>query len=667
MLVCSAPENTCAPAVGGILAGVLAWLLLFWISAAPLWAQEEEAAPAPAETPSQTCAPAPAAEPALSDVPVTYESPGSAAAPASGLTLHCFKIVGAHYVKASDIKKQMSMPLPPLIPIKKLIPGKAEKIPFNKEDLEADIDQIKLFYRTQGFYHATITPRINRKDGKVDVVLYIIEGPWVKVTSLIVHGTEAIDAVGMATIEGDSELHVGGRYSDDRYENLKRSYLGYLQNHGYYRAKVTGKVYLDDKADTARVIIDINPGPLSYFGDIKVEGAELTPEFLIRQKLTFKPGEVYSASKTFDSQKNLYDTDLFQSVSIIPGDVPANETTIPMTVSVKEKKQRSLRLGVGYGDEDLLRTKFNLRIRNLGGGGRLLDLEAKYSAIESKGTATLTNPQIFGSRFDFATSAGWVHRELPSFNDNSYYTYERLERDLPWKFRVYFGHAYEYARPYDIPLSTLLILENTAPGKAYRSSMGIWGLSQDTTVTPNDPTGGGKIIINGECATDFLGSNLEFFRMTAEVRRYHTIVKDVVISGRLKFGIIQPIQETDQIPIQRRFFSGGYDSNRGYRLDYLGPRSPSGDPLGGDVDVEGNLQIRVPLYNKLRAVGFVDFGNVYFKASDIDLGRLKYAVGCGINYLTPIGPIGIYLAQPTNPINPRTDTLRVHFTIGPSF
>ena len=184
MLVCSAPENTCAPAVGGILAGVLAWLLLFWISAAPLWAQEEEAAPAPPAAPSAVCGETPAAEPALSDVPVIYSSPGSAATPASGLTLRCLKIVGAHYVKASDIKKQMSMPLPPLIPIKKLIPGKAEKIPFNKEDLEADIDQIKLFYRTQGFYHAIVTPRINRKDGKVDVVLYIIEGPWVKVTSL---------------------------------------------------------------------------------------------------------------------------------------------------------------------------------------------------------------------------------------------------------------------------------------------------------------------------------------------------------------------------------------------------------------------------------------------------------------------------------------------------
>jgi outer membrane translocation and assembly module TamA len=99
----------------------------------------------------------------------------------------------------------------------------------------------------------------------------------------------------------------------------------------------------------------------------------------------------------------------------------------------------------------------------------------------------------------------------------------------------------------------------------------------------------------------------------------------------------------------------------------LGPRSSSGDPLGGDAVVEGNLQGRVPVYKQFRAVGFMDFGNVYFTAADIDLGQLKYAAGFGFTYVTPIGPVGIYFAWPLNPIDPSVDTFRVHFTIGPSF
>lgn len=576
------------------------------------------------------------------------------------LILQSFQIVGAETIKAGKIKKQMTMPLPSRWPWRK-------KPTFKKASLEADIEQLKVFYRTQGFYHTRITPDIHQKDGRVEVILHIHEGPWVKVTQLEIKGTEVIDPSDLAKLQAQHPLKAGERYTGDSYEELKRIYLNYLQNHGYFRAKITGKVYLDDKLNTAKIILTITPGALCYFGETKVEGELKTPEFLIKRKLAFKAGEKFSLAKIYDSQKNLYNTDLFRSATVSPEDVPKEQTSIPITVKVQEKKRRSLKVGLGYGDEELFRARLGLRLRNVAGGGRMLDLDSKYSIIDSHIIGTFTSPQIFRSYFDFVALAGFIRRDLPSFTDRSYYSQARLEHDLPWKFRGYVGHAFEYARPFDVPLSTLILLQNTEPGRLYKSSMVIFGLSRDTTVNPSDPTGGGKLNISGECALDFLGSNLEFYRTIAEVRRYQSITHNVVFSGRLKFGIIQPIQTTTQIPIQRRFFSGGYNSVRGYRLDYLGPRTSSGDPLGGDAVIEGNLQARVPVYKNFRAVGFMDFGNVYFKAADIDLGQLKYTAGFGFNYVTPIGPVGLYFAWPLNPIDPSEDTFRVHFTIGPSF
>jgi outer membrane protein assembly complex protein YaeT len=622
MISCTSPGRRCQTPPHRLGALILGWVLILWLGA-PLLQAAETASSAP-------------------------------------LTLHSFKIEGAQTVSAGKLKKQMSMPLPSWIPFKK-------KPPFNKENLDADIEQLKLFYRTQGFYHTRITPEIVRIDGQVNVTLRIQEGPWVKVTQVDVLSAGVIGGIEQAKLKDDSQLIPGARYSDEKYEELKRSYLSYLQDRGHFHAEVTGKVYLDDKTNTAKVVIHVTPGPICYFGEVKVEGEVDTPTFLVLRKLAFKKGDLFSMTKIYDSQKNLYDTDLFQSASVVPEDRQKNQTSIPITVKVLEKKKRTIRVALGYGDEELFRARLGLRLRNVGGGGRLLDLDTKYSSIDSKATLTFTNPQIFRSRLDFVASGGWVNRVLPSFTDQSYFTFERLERDLPWKFRGYLGHAYEYAQPFDVPLSTLLFLENTEPGKSYRSSMVIFGLSRDTTVNPSDPTGGGKIIFSGEVAPDFLGSNLEFYRTVVEVRRYQTLAKNVVFAGRLKFGIIQPIQETIQIPIQRRFFSGGYNSVRGYRLFYLGPRDPSGDPIGGDAVIEGNLETRVPLYKKFRAVGFMDFGNVFFRASDINLGQLKYAAGFGINYVTPIGPVGLYFAWPLNPINPAVDTFRVHFTIGPSF
>jgi outer membrane protein assembly factor BamA len=85
-------------------------------------------------------------------------------------------------------------------------------------------------------------------------------------------------------------------------------------------------------------------------------------------------------------------------------------------------------VGLGYGDEEQLRARLGLRVRNVAGGGRLLDLEGKVSGIETRATGTFTSPQIFTSRLDFVASGGWIRRELPSFTDQSLYTMTRLER-----------------------------------------------------------------------------------------------------------------------------------------------------------------------------------------------------------------------------------------------
>ncbi|MGQ9688630.1 MAG: autotransporter assembly complex protein TamA [Desulfobaccales bacterium] len=585
---------------------------------------------------------------------------GAEEAASPPLTLSSLRIEGAAIVGAGPVRQQLSIPLPSLAPWR-------PRPPFKKEALDADIEQIKLFYRAQGFYHTQVTPRLVQKNGQVEVTLLIQEGPWVRVTRIDLYGLEALTEADRQKLREQRPLNIGDRFRDDDYEELKRLYLTFFHNNGYFRATLTGAVYLDDQDNTAHIVLTITPGPLCFFGEVKVEGQVDTPVYLIRRKLAFTTGEIFSQAKIIDSQRSLYETDLFRSATITPEEVPPEETVIPIKVAVQEKKKRSLKVGLGYGDEEQFRARLGLRVRNVAGGGRLLDLEAKYSSIETRGLATFTSPQIFTSRLDLVATAGWIRRELPSFTDQSYYSQMRLERVLPWKMRGYAGYAFEYARPFDIPLSTLLLLQETEPGRIYRSSMLIFGLSRDTTINPSDPIGGGKINFSADCALDFLGSNLEFYRNILEIRRYQTIVKDVVVSGRLKFGIIQPIQSTAQIPIQRRFFSGGYNSVRGYRLDYLGPRTPNGDPVGGDAVFEGNLQARAPLYKKFRAVGFCDFGNVFLKTADIDLGQLKYAAGFGLNYLTPIGPVGLYFAWPLNPIEPGVDTFRVHFTIGPSF
>jgi outer membrane translocation and assembly module TamA len=170
-------------------------------------------------------------------------------------------------------------------------------------------------------------------------------------------------------------------------------------------------------------------------------------------------------------------------------------------------------------------------------------------------------------------------------------------------------------------------------------------------------------------APTFFGSQIQFVRTVVDLRRYQALGDtDYILAGRLKFGVIEPIQGTQEIPIFRRFFAGGYNSVRGYRLDYLGPRTYGGNPLGGESVIEGSVEARIPIYKEFRAVAFLDFGNVFLKVKDTDVGQLKYSSGFGLRYHTPVGPIGFDFGFPLNPINRKQDDkYQVHFTIGQAF
>jgi outer membrane protein assembly complex protein YaeT len=569
--------------------------------------------------------------------------------------------VGNKVIPGKKLREELSFDLPSPWPWKK-------PPVYKPDDLAVDLDRIRLYYRKQGFYHARITSQVTRtQDRRVWVEIKIEEGPWIKLTRVEVKGAD-IPPSALPEIREASPLKIGERFTESNYEGLKRTYLSYFLDHGHPYAKIEGKVLLDEETNLAGVHLTVQPGVRCTFGEVSLQGERLTPDRVILRKLTFKPGDLYSLKELYESQRRLYALDLFQSVSLTPQEASAGDRRVPIVVEVQEKKRRSVKLGLGYGNEDQFRARLGLRWRNLAGGGRLLDLDAKYSYLETRLMGTLTSPQILTTHLDLVWQTGLVQQRFASFTDRAYFTQVRLERDLPQRWRLAVGHALEWDRPFNIPLETLILLGEAAASKTDRASMGIFWLRRDTTDNPIDPHQGGILSFAGEVAPDFFGSTVQFARAVAEARRYQSLGESkVVLAGRLKCGIIEPMQGTPEIPLYRRFFAGGANSVRGYRLDYLSPRAPNGTPIGGNALLEGSVEARLPIYKEFRAVAFLDFGNVYLQTRDIDLGQLRYASGFGLRYQTPVGPVGLDVGFPLNPLDPKQDTYRIYFTIGQTF
>jgi outer membrane translocation and assembly module TamA len=89
------------------------------------------------------------------------------------------------------------------------------------------------------------------------------------------------------------------------------------------------------------------------------------------------------------------------------------------------------------------------------------------------------------------------------------------------------------------------------------------------------------------------------------------------------------------LPASERFFAGGDTSVRGFSLDRLGSAgtlSRTGFPIGGNSTVVLNAETRITVRGPWQAVAFVDAGNVFRRASDLDLTDLRPAAGLGVRY-----------------------------------
>jgi outer membrane translocation and assembly module TamA len=128
-----------------------------------------------------------------------------------------------------------------------------------------------------------------------------------------------------------------------------------------------------------------------------------------------------------------------------------------------------------------------------------------------------------------------------------------------------------------------------------------------------------------------------------------------------------------KVPFFRRYFIGGAQSLRGWGRFEVSPLV-NGVTVGGHSVLESSAELRAPVWGNLSAVLFLDAGNVWQNAWNINLGDLRYDVGTGVRYLTPIGPLRADVGYQLNPIpgllvdgKPESRHFRVHFSIGQAF
>ena len=138
---------------------------------------------------------------------------------------------------------------------------------------------------------------------------------------------------------------------------------------GYAFVKTERHAEVDLDQQQVRIRYVVQPGPLAVFGATEVKGTTTVDPDLVTREITYRPGETYALSKVTETREKLLALDLFGTVRVGPAQPGQVATVVPMEVEVTEKPHREIKLSLGYGTEDQVRTQLEWRHLNWLGGG----------------------------------------------------------------------------------------------------------------------------------------------------------------------------------------------------------------------------------------------------------------------------------------------------------
>ncbi len=571
---------------------------------------------------------------------------------------------------------------------------------FNREQFEADLKRIVAFYTDRGYPDAAVTSfdvQLSEDQSSVDITINIEEREPVRVERIDFQGFDPLPADALARLAANLPLQTGQPLDRSLLQASREAALEQLRDHGYPYASVR---ISEGPGDAGPVVtFTAEPGPIAYHGEINISGNSSVSNDVVRRQLTFKPGDLFRSSELRESQRRLYRLDVFQFANIEPirDETYASEqaTIIPTRVTLTEGKHRRVNVGVGYGSEERARAEIDWRHVNFFGGARTAGVRARYSGLDGGVRLNLQQPYFFSPQYSFNVGGQVWHTSEPAFSLTTRggrmgvtrqfgRTPGTILRNTP-VMSVSLAYANEYEE-YEISDEALLDLsfrdELIALGldprrgfaEGQRSAL-ILDATRNMTDNLLDAKRGYLASIHMEKAGNFLGGSFDYYELTGEGRIYQNVGNVLVLAGQIRAGSIDAQGDPEElVPFFKRYFLGGATTLRGWGRFEVSPLSGFGLPIGGHSFMNFSVEARIPVWSDLSGVIFLDGGNVWTNAWDFNLNDMRYDIGPGLRYNTPIGPLRVDLGYQLNPIEgllvngePEKRRFRFHFSIGQAF
>ena len=568
------------------------------------------------------------------------------------------------------------------------------------------------------------------------VMIKIEEGRQTLVNSLQVAGNHSFPRERLAPLMSEVE---GQPYSEVNVAGDRDAVTYFYFNHGFPNVQFEAAVSpAPGEPPRMQVTYTITEGEQVFVDRVLVSGREYTRPYIVDRRMRIGAGDPLSQARMVDSQRRLYDLGLFNQVDMAVQNPDGQAPSKAVLFNLQEAKRWTFRYGGGieFATGNIPTTNnpqgktgvspngvLEVTRLNMFGRDQTLTMRVRAGLLTRRALIGYDAPRLF-------------HREKWRLNATVFYdntadvntfTSQRLDGTLQAEQKYSRAITLLYRLSYQrvsIDPNSLVIDPTLIPlySKPVRLAIPSFTYVRDTRDNPIDSHKGSYNIADLSLATSALGSQANFGKVLVQNSTYYRIKKRWVFARNTQIGILHAYgvnhflslppsgklpTEATSVPLPELFFAGGSNSLRGFSINQAGPRDlVTGFPIGGQGLFVNNLEIRTPpvalpyVGDNLGFVFFHDMGNVFDTANHIISGMLQIrqpsiancsaptskatcnfnynpqAVGMGLRYKTPVGPVRFDIGYNLNPTRypvqkkETVETLRhinFYFSIGQTF
>nr|WP_232230373.1 autotransporter assembly complex family protein [Halomonas sp. 1513] len=504
-----------------------------------------------------------------------------------------------------------------------------------------------------------------------------------------------IDAV------ADFPLSEGDPLEHAPYDRLRNRLSSLSLERGYFDSRfIDRRMEVRPWEQSARLYLTLDSGPRYRFGEPRFHGSHIDEDRL-RRMLPFEPGDPYLAGDIARYNQRLGQSNWFSSMSVRPRvggdtslalDAPAGpgwwqqadlqgegapaappadtpiegpmisaqslaavraltpqSLEVPIDVNLVPADRHQFEVGIGYATDVGPRMRLGWNQPWINSLGHSLNHDLFLSGPEQRFTGEYAIPLEDPLRDSYRLQYGFRHRDSDDTRslEASVELARRWEFDNGWVQSAYLRSTFEdFTQGVDDDQTFLLY-----PGISW---------SRTRTRNPRFPSWGDRQRVAFEYSNTAWGSDIEFFRTTADSQWIRMLGRDNRFIGRLGLGSIET-SEFERMPPSLRFFTGGDRTVRGYAFETLTPRDEEGSRLGGQQLLTASLEYQRRVTGDWWGATFVDTGDAF---DDWGPDQLNTGVGLGVRWISPVGPIRFDVAHP---LDDDDNDWRIHFAIGPEF